>query len=50
MEIAWKVEVLLLEGVDGVAGSGSPIDFSQVVATFQSWLPEPAIIAGVAVK
>ena len=50
MEIAWKVVLLLLEGVHGVAGSGSAIDFSQDVATFKSWLPEPAIIAGTAVS
>ena len=50
MEIAWKVEVLLLEGVDGVAGSGFVIDFGQDGATFKRWLPEPTIIAGAAIS
>ena len=50
MEIAWKVVLLLLEGVHGVAGSGSAIDFSQDVATFKGWLPEPTVIAGTAIS
>ena len=40
----------MLEGVDGVAGSGSAIDFSQDVATFKGWLPEPTIIASAAIS
>ena len=45
MEIAWKVEFLLLEGVNGVA-----IDCSPDVATFEGWLPEPTVIAGTAIS
>ena len=50
MEIAWKVEFLLLEGVNVVAGSVYAIDFGQGVATFKRWLPEPTIIAAAAIS